>query len=387
MGTAALAIASNPSPAEIAQNYAQGPYNNPTYNYNVAVSTAARYGVDPSALTWNGTAYVLSGAASSVQGLGFVQGQVVTGAPNAAGVQQVAPLNPLYFADDATAAKIAALVGGKVIQGQWIDVGGQGSAPLQNGIQLPSGATFNAGLLASTIQSASDAGVAASNLSAATGVQVDPVALAAVFGTPVTTYTTSNANQTPSTMPANSVGAVSHPPAPGNTATTPGAAPGLAQVPVSANGAPATSQAQNPAAAPLGGTANSNNAIYNAILAASGGNPNALMTADNWGYYYQQVTGTAGPAPELYGFTGDGRQARVTLSQWWGMLQGYLGQGSNNTTPNQNQAPSAAGGTTVATPGDGGVIPAGTMPTMGPLQWGLLAAIGLGVALLAMRLK
>jgi len=41
-----------------------------------------------------------------------------------------------------------------------------------------------------------------------------------------------------------------------------------------------------------------------------------LYTADEWNWFRQQQTGVVQPAPEAFGFTGDGRFVRVTESDY-----------------------------------------------------------------------
>lgn len=58
--------------------------------------------------------------------------------------------NPVYFASDETAQKIADLVGGIVVKrADLVDTGGFAQDQLNNMIQMPNGKLINAGLLAS----------------------------------------------------------------------------------------------------------------------------------------------------------------------------------------------------------------------------------------------
>jgi len=46
------------------------------------------------------------------------------------------------------------------------------------------------------------------------------------------------------------------------------------------------------------------------------------LNADQWNYYYSQVTGIAGPVPEDIGFTGGNRYAQVDVDTWWAAVNG-----------------------------------------------------------------
>lgn len=43
----------------------------------------------------------------------------------------------------------------------------------------------------------------------------------------------------------------------------------------------------------------------------------ATLGPDQWAYYWSDVTGAVPPAPESYGYSGNQRNAQVTLAQWW----------------------------------------------------------------------
>lgn len=57
--------------------------------------------------------------------------------------------------------------------------------------------------------------------------------------------------------------------------------------------------------------------------------PNSYQTADFWNYYYQEIRGIPGPAPESLNLPGYVAGAKYNLGQWWNSMMnaGFSGLG------------------------------------------------------------
>ena len=76
-------------------------------------------------------------------------------------------------------------------------------------------------------------------------------------------------------------------------------------------------QAANPNAAIQANT----KSLVVAAATAGGAAPNSYQTVDVWNYYYNQVRGIPGPAPEQV-FPGVDRNKTYSVDEWWNALTG-----------------------------------------------------------------
>lgn len=132
------------------------------------------------------------------------------------------------------------------------------------------------------------------------------------------------------------------------SATTPYATTAVVTAPESSGGSTpvATSTIDPPAGG--GGTSSTGAAdptrfsVFDLIRQAAGGV--TLLSADQWGYYWRQVTGVAvAPDPLNYGFDSQSRSTPVTLDYWWAKFNAN-GQGDAGQTPPGVAEPGAGGG-------------------------------------------
>lgn len=82
-----------------------------------------------------------------------------------------------------------------------------------------------------------------------------------------------------------------------------------------------------------------------------GGGVNALLTPDQWAYFFEQASAVAAPAPEDLGFSRP--QTPIKFADWWGAMLAWA-------TAQINPAPASAAATVASTTGGG---PAGTPGT------------------------
>lgn len=106
-----------------------------------------------------------------------------------------------------------------------------------------------------------------------------------------------------------------------------------------------TPQAANPNAATEQATATTLS-LLQAAMTANKQDPTKLYTVDIWNYYYNQVRGVAGPAPEEL-FPGVDRNKNYSLNEWWTAMSkaGFSGLGliAHHTNPYWNPAGGGVG--------------------------------------------
>jgi hypothetical protein len=82
---------------------------------------------------------------------------------------------------------------------------------------------------------------------------------------------------------------------------------------------------------PQAATTTNANAVntYNLVKAAiTSAGVSGLQTVDVWNYYYQQIRGIPGPAPETL-FPNNDRNEKYSMDEWWAAMtgQGFSGLG------------------------------------------------------------
>lgn len=87
-----------------------------------------------------------------------------------------------------------------------------------------------------------------------------------------------------------------------------------------------------------------------AQIQSLGGGPNALLTADQWGFYFQQISGVPAPAPEDMGFTDATRFSPIKFSDWWGAAMQWTASTSSSPTTVAITATTGGGAGAAASP-------------------------------------